>query len=135
VAAGSLFSGVLLGARLAGHVDSPAGAAPSTSVPAALPLGPDFRAIARRATPAVVNISALQVYRVERSPFMTAVLPGVLRRSFFRIPRRRRTASAPASSSARTRHRDDNRVISTPPASPSPRTDAAACEPAVGTDP
>ncbi|MBN2371923.1 MAG: trypsin-like peptidase domain-containing protein [Vicinamibacteria bacterium] len=31
--------------------------------------GRDFTVIARRATPAVVNISALQVYRSERSPF------------------------------------------------------------------
>jgi Do/DeqQ family serine protease len=34
-------------------------------------VGADFRAIARRATPAVVNISALQVYRTERSPFLS----------------------------------------------------------------
>ena len=31
--------------------------------------GPDFRAIARLATPAVVNISAVQVVRTQRSPF------------------------------------------------------------------
>jgi Do/DeqQ family serine protease len=33
--------------------------------------GPDFKAIARLATPAVVNISALQVFRTRRSPFLS----------------------------------------------------------------
>jgi Do/DeqQ family serine protease len=33
--------------------------------------GPDFSGIARRATPAVVNISATQVYRTQRSPFFS----------------------------------------------------------------
>jgi Do/DeqQ family serine protease len=36
---------------------------------ASLPADRDFTAIARRVTPAVVNISALQVFRTERSPF------------------------------------------------------------------
>ena len=76
VAAASLTAGVLLGARLAGRIETPTRAAETAaptpaSLSAALPLGPDFRAIARRATPAVVNISALQVYRTERSPFLS----------------------------------------------------------------
>jgi Do/DeqQ family serine protease len=49
--------------RAAGPATAPA---PVLAVP-----GPDFSAIARRATPAVVNISALQVYRTERSPFFS----------------------------------------------------------------
>ena len=69
----SLVVGVALGARLAGRLDVATRAAP---LPAAVPAGPvaptvtapDFSAIARRGTPAVVNISALQVYRAERSP-------------------------------------------------------------------
>jgi Do/DeqQ family serine protease len=36
---------------------------------AAAPFPPDFTDIARRATPAVVNISALQVFQAQRSPF------------------------------------------------------------------
>jgi serine protease Do len=78
VAAASLTAGVLLGARVSGRIESrtraaeTAAAAPTPApAPAALPLGPDFRGIARRATPAVVNISALQVYRTERSPFLS----------------------------------------------------------------
>jgi Do/DeqQ family serine protease len=71
VAAVSLTAGVLLGTRLAGRIETPTRAAETAPLPAALPLGPDFRAIARRATPAVVNISALQVYRTEGSPFLS----------------------------------------------------------------
>jgi len=73
VAAASLTAGLLLGARLAGRIETPTRAAETAaaSLPAAPPLGPDFRAIARRATPAVVNISALQVYRTEGSPFLS----------------------------------------------------------------
>ena len=73
VAGASLLAGVGLGARLAGRIEMPTRAAESATspLPAALPLGPDFRTIARRATPAVVNISALQVYRTERSPFLS----------------------------------------------------------------
>jgi Do/DeqQ family serine protease len=72
VAAASLTAGLLLGARLAGRIETPTRAAgTATSLPAAVPLGPDFRGIARRATPAVVNISALQVYRTEGSPFLS----------------------------------------------------------------
>jgi Do/DeqQ family serine protease len=71
VAAVSLTAGVLLGTRLAGRIETPTRAAETAPLPAALPLGPDFRAIARRSTPAVVNISALQVYRTEGSPFLS----------------------------------------------------------------
>jgi Do/DeqQ family serine protease len=46
-----------------------AAAAPAS--PLTLDRLPDFSAIAARATPAVVNISALQIYRVERSPFFS----------------------------------------------------------------
>ena len=70
----SLAVGVAVGARLAGRLDPPTRAAePVAAAPAAAAAaavgGPDFSAIARRGTPAVVNISALQVYRAERSPF------------------------------------------------------------------
>jgi Do/DeqQ family serine protease len=78
VAALSLGLGLLAGARLAHRVDPgarAAGTSAAASVPvAALPLSPpggDFSGIARRATPAVVNISATQVYRTERSPFFS----------------------------------------------------------------
>jgi Do/DeqQ family serine protease len=71
VAVGALLAGVGLGARLAGRLEAPTRAAETAPLPAALPPGPDFRAIARRATPAVVNISALQVYRTEGSPFLS----------------------------------------------------------------
>jgi Do/DeqQ family serine protease len=68
----SLVVGVAVGARLAERIDGATRAAalpgPAAVTPPAV-AGPDFRAIARRATPAVVNISALQVYRAERSPF------------------------------------------------------------------
>src|SRR5262249_7043458 len=46
-----------------------AGSAAGRGALAASVGGPDFSAIARKGTPAVVNISALQVYRAERSPF------------------------------------------------------------------
>jgi serine protease Do len=73
VVAASLGVGALVGARIAGRVDATTRAA-TGSVPAAssgvMP-SPDFSAIARRGTPAVVNISALQVYRADRSPFFS----------------------------------------------------------------
>jgi len=73
VCAASLAVGAVVGARIAGRADATTRAAPG-SVPAAssgvMP-SPDFSAIARRGTPAVVNISALQVYRAERSPFFS----------------------------------------------------------------
>jgi serine protease Do len=70
VAAVSLLSGVVIGTRVAGRLETPTQAAETAPLPA-LPLGPDFRSIARRATPAVVNISALQVYRTQGSPFLS----------------------------------------------------------------
>jgi serine protease Do len=69
--AASLAAGVAIGARLATRIDATT-RAEAAPVAAAAPLhaiGPDFSAIARKGTPAVVNISALQVYRAERSPF------------------------------------------------------------------
>jgi serine protease Do len=73
VAATSLGVGVGLGLGLGMRVDGAARAAhPAALVaPALAQPGPDFSAIARRATPAVVNISALQVYRTERSPYFS----------------------------------------------------------------
>jgi serine protease Do len=66
-----VLAGVALAPRLAGLTRA-AAAEPSPAVPAAVTaVGPDFSAIARRATPAVVNISALQVFRTERSPFFS----------------------------------------------------------------
>jgi serine protease Do len=73
----SLAVGMAVGARLAGRFDPPTRAAEPAAAPAPAAVaaaaaavgGPDFSAIARRGTPAVVNISALQVYRAERSPF------------------------------------------------------------------
>jgi serine protease Do len=47
------------------------GVGPARSLAAPVVPGPDFAAIARRTTPAVVNISALQVFRAERSPFFS----------------------------------------------------------------
>ncbi|HEV8254325.1 MAG TPA: trypsin-like peptidase domain-containing protein, partial [Vicinamibacteria bacterium] len=66
--------GAAVGARLATRIEpsmraaAPAGAA---ALPAGGLPGPDFSSIARRATPAVVNISAVQVIRSERSPFFS----------------------------------------------------------------
>jgi len=73
IAALSLCVGLVAGLRLAHRIDPRASAAATTAAPLApLPaLGADFSGIARRATPAVVNISALQVYRTERSPFFS----------------------------------------------------------------
>ena len=95
VAAASLTAGVLLGTRLAGRMETPTRAAETAPLPAALPLGPDFRAIARRATPAVVNISALQVYRTEGSPFLSdPFFREFFGRSLpFRIPQEERKTS------------------------------------------
>jgi Do/DeqQ family serine protease len=67
--------GAAVGTRFANRVDvatrAAAPAAGGAALPAALLPGPDFSAIARRATPAVVNISAVQVIRSERSPFFS----------------------------------------------------------------
>ena len=69
VAAISLGLGLLAGLRLAQRIE-PSATAAGAAAPLA-PLGPDFSGIARRATPAVVNISALQVYQTQRSPFFS----------------------------------------------------------------
>jgi Do/DeqQ family serine protease len=68
-----LATGLVLGVALRSRLEPPAAAAAPAQPLAALSLapGPDFATIARRATPAVVNISALQVYRTERSPFFS----------------------------------------------------------------
>jgi serine protease Do len=71
-AAVSLGAGMAIGARLASRLDPTTRAEPApvaAAVPGVHAIGPDFSAIARKGTPAVVNISALQVYRAERSPF------------------------------------------------------------------
>ena len=69
VAALGLGLGLVAGVRLAHRVDPGARAAGAAAAapPALSPVGGDFSGIARRATPAVVNISATQVYRTERS--------------------------------------------------------------------
>lgn len=69
----SLGVGVAVGLRLHARLDPATQASvPTTSAVARAPLpGPDFSIIAREATPAVVNISALQVVRTERSPFFS----------------------------------------------------------------
>jgi serine protease Do len=97
VAGLSLLAGLLAGLRLAPRVEPVTVAAAPESVrgAAAVSLGPDFSAIARRATPAVVNISALQVFRTERSPFFSDPF---FREFFgrdlpFRIPREERRTS------------------------------------------
>jgi serine protease Do len=72
-AAASLGAGLAIGVRLASRLDPITRAEPAPAAAGAAPaihaIGPDFSAIARKGTPAVVNISALQVYRAERSPF------------------------------------------------------------------
>jgi Do/DeqQ family serine protease len=73
IALGCLAAGLGAGVHLAGRMDPGTRAAttPPAPVPASRTLGPDFSTIARRATPAVVNISAVQVYRTQRSPFFS----------------------------------------------------------------
>jgi Do/DeqQ family serine protease len=72
LSAACLGLGLAAGVRLAHRIDPGARAAGTSAAAAPLPpLGADFSGIARRATPAVVNISALQVYRTERSPFFS----------------------------------------------------------------
>src|SRR5688572_27681464 len=98
VAGLSLAAGLLAGLRVAPLLEPVTRAAgPEASAPAsaALALGPDFRLIARRATPAVVNISALQVFRTEHSPFSSDPF---FREFFgrdlpFRVPREERRTS------------------------------------------
>ncbi len=70
--AACLAAGIALGMHFHSRLD-PATQAAVTAGPRplrSLP-GPDFSEIARRATPAVVNISATQIYRTERSPFFS----------------------------------------------------------------
>ncbi len=72
VAPVSLALGLIIGLWLKAPFDPATSAsAPSAAAPQPLPMGPDFSAIASRATPAVVNISALQVTRTEGSPFFS----------------------------------------------------------------
>jgi Do/DeqQ family serine protease len=72
--AACLVAGIELGLHFHSRLDPATQASSSTGprplAPASLP-GPDFSSIARRATPAVVNISATQIYRSERSPFFS----------------------------------------------------------------
>jgi serine protease Do len=97
VAAFALAAGVAAGASLAPRLAGPTRAAspePARPAPAGS-LGPDFTSIAKRATPAVVNISALQVFRTERSPFFSDPF---FREFFgrdlpFRVPREERRTS------------------------------------------
>jgi Do/DeqQ family serine protease len=73
VAPACLALGVALGLWLRGPLEPTtlASAAQPSATPVAVAVGPDFSAIAKRATPAVVNISALQVYRTQGSPFFS----------------------------------------------------------------
>jgi Do/DeqQ family serine protease len=84
-----LAAGIVLGWHLARAATPHALAAPAPPLPA------DFTDVADRATPAVVNISALQVFRSERSPFSSDPF---FRRFFgpdnpFRIPQEERKLS------------------------------------------
>jgi len=100
VAALGLAAGLLAGLRLAPRMEPATRAAapePVATIPGTAPLslGPDFSRIARKATPAVVNISALQVFRTERSPFFSDPF---FREFFgrdmpFRMPREERRTS------------------------------------------
>jgi serine protease Do len=101
LAASCLFAGILLGRRLPSPAattlaSSGSGAGTPASL-LALPVpGPDFAAIAKGATPAVVNISALQVYRAQRSPFFSDPFFGdFFGRDFpgLRMPREERKTS------------------------------------------
>ncbi len=68
----ALAVGLAVGVRFRPRLDLDTRAAASAAMPPLLAAAaPDFAGIARRATPAVVNISALQVYRTERSPFFS----------------------------------------------------------------
>ena len=94
VAVAGLALGLGIGLGLGTRLDRPTRAAGVAGLDSSLP-GPDFSEIARRATPAVVNISALQVTRTERSPFFSDPF---FREFFgrdlpFRIPREERKTS------------------------------------------
>ncbi len=73
VAVACALAGAGLGVLLARRIDpgTQAAAPPAAAPGVVAALGPDFSVIARMATPAVVNISALQVYRTQRSPFFS----------------------------------------------------------------
>jgi len=92
-----LAAGLALGVRLHGRLDPATQADVAARAAAAeVPLpGPDFRAIARQATPAVVNISALQIVRTERSPFLSDPFFREFfgREGPFRIPQEERKTS------------------------------------------
>jgi serine protease Do len=91
LAGSCLLSGIALGRRL----PSPAPVTQASLLALPLP-GPDFAAIAKGATPAVVNISALQVYRTQRSPFFSDPFFGdFFGRDFpgLRMPREERKTS------------------------------------------
>jgi Do/DeqQ family serine protease len=59
--------GVFIGTQIGGRLESSTAATPAHETLGLHP--PDFVSIARRATPAVVNISALQILRSQRAPF------------------------------------------------------------------
>ncbi|HET7745677.1 MAG TPA: trypsin-like peptidase domain-containing protein [Vicinamibacteria bacterium] len=91
-----LLAGVVAGIRLAPRLapEARASSAPAAAAAAAFAATPqsvDFTAVARRATPAVVNISAVQVVRTRRSPwndpFLGDLFPGL------RMPREERKTS------------------------------------------
>jgi Do/DeqQ family serine protease len=93
----SLCLGVAVGLRLHARLDpaTHADVAARTSLGHAPLPGPDFSVIARQATPAVVNISALQVVRTERSPFLSDPFFRDFfgREAPFRIPQEERKTS------------------------------------------
>jgi serine protease Do len=85
-----------LGLGLAAGLRFVAPPLPMPTVFAAMPglPGPDFTSIARSATPAVVNISALQVVRAQRSPFDFDPFFQFFGRDFpFRVPLEERKLS------------------------------------------
>ena len=99
IAASGLAAGVVVGRQFPSPsliTQAASGAAtPAALAAIALP-GPDFAAIAKGATPAVVNISALQVYRTQRSPFFSDPFFGdFFGRDFpgLRMPREERKTS------------------------------------------
>jgi len=93
----SLGLGLAAGLHLNGRLEP----ATRADVPARTPVGrtplpgPDFSEIARQATPAVVNISALQVVRTEHSPFFSDPFFRDFfgREAPFRIPQEERKTS------------------------------------------
>jgi serine protease Do len=88
-------AGIGVESLMKGRLEAPIAAAPPPPLPPGVGLpGPDFAAIARRATPAVVNISALQVYRTERAPFFSdPFFQEFFGESPFRMPQEERKTS------------------------------------------